>query len=63
MIGQTVRRRRRRRGLSQAELARRARISQPYLCRLESGLQRNPTVAVLTRLAKALDLPVLALLA
>jgi XRE family transcriptional regulator of biofilm formation len=62
VIGQTVRRARRRRGLSQATLAVLARISQAYLSRLEAGIQRNPSIAVLKRLAKALGVPVAALL-
>jgi XRE family transcriptional regulator, master regulator for biofilm formation len=63
MIGSTVRRARRRARLSQAELARRARVAQPYLSRLEAGLQRNPSIAVLKRLAKALGAPMMRLLA
>jgi transcriptional regulator with XRE-family HTH domain len=62
MIGRTVKRRRRRRGLSQAAFAQSARISQAYLSRLESGIQTNPSVAVLKRLAKALGVPVARLL-
>jgi XRE family transcriptional regulator, master regulator for biofilm formation len=62
MIGDTVRRARRRQGVGQAALAARARISQAYLSRLEAGLQRNPSIAVLKRLAKALDVPVTDLL-
>jgi transcriptional regulator with XRE-family HTH domain len=48
--------------MSQAVLARRARISQAYLSRLEAGIQRNPSIAVLKRLAKALGIPVTRLL-
>jgi transcriptional regulator with XRE-family HTH domain len=45
------------------QLAARARVSQPYLCQVESGARRNPSLALLTRLAKALGVPVAALLA
>ena len=62
MVGRTVKRVRRRRGLKQAEFAQRARISQAYLSRLESGIQKNPSLAVLKRLAKALGVPVMTLL-
>jgi transcriptional regulator with XRE-family HTH domain len=62
MIGDTIRRVRTRRGLDQVTLAARARISQAYLSRLEAGIQGNPSVAVLKRLAKALGVPVTALL-
>jgi transcriptional regulator with XRE-family HTH domain len=57
-----VKRLRTRRALSQSELATRARISQAYLSRLEAGVQENPSVAVLKRLAKALGVPATALL-
>jgi ribosome-binding protein aMBF1 (putative translation factor) len=62
VIGRTVRRARERARISQATLAKRARISQAYLSRLESGVQGNPSVAVLKRLAKALGVPVTAVL-
>jgi transcriptional regulator with XRE-family HTH domain len=57
-----VKRLRERRDLSQNDLAKRARISQAYLSRLEAGRQSNPSIAVLRRLAKALGLPVTELL-
>jgi putative transcriptional regulator len=44
---------RERRGWSQEELARRARISRPYLARLETGRQ-DPRVTVLLKIARAL---------
>lgn len=40
--------------LTQAQLAKRAQVSQPYIVRLEQGVKRNPSLAVLRRLAKAL---------
>lgn len=40
--------------LTQAQLAKRARVSQPYIVYLEQGVKRNPSLAVLTRLARAL---------
>jgi XRE family transcriptional regulator, master regulator for biofilm formation len=45
-------------GLSQVELARRAKVARPYLIRLESRQQKNPSLAVLKRLAKALGVSV-----
>lgn len=42
------------RGLKAAELARRARISAPYLSELEHG-KRDGSLAVMARLAEALD--------
>ncbi|HXY27592.1 MAG TPA: helix-turn-helix domain-containing protein [Acidimicrobiales bacterium] len=53
MIGSAVRAARRRAGISQAELARRALTSQPAIARLERG-QVSPTVASLDRIARAL---------
>ena len=48
-------------GLSQTELAKKARVSRAYVFRLEAG-GSDPTVGVLQRLAKALGVPVAALL-
>jgi transcriptional regulator with XRE-family HTH domain len=49
------------RGLSQQALATKAKISRGYLARLEAA-EQDPTLGVLERLAKALGLPVTALL-
>lgn len=40
--------------LTQAQLAKQARVSQPYIVRLEDGTKTNPSLTVLRRLAKAL---------
>jgi transcriptional regulator with XRE-family HTH domain len=48
--------------LSQLALAKKARVSQGYLSELEAGIETNPGVGVLKRLAKAFDVPVSALL-
>jgi transcriptional regulator with XRE-family HTH domain len=48
-------------GLTQATVAKRARITRQYLYKLETG-KADPTVTVLQRLAKALGVPVTALL-
>jgi transcriptional regulator with XRE-family HTH domain len=57
-LGRVVKRMRESRGMNQAELAKRARLSQGYVSKLEAGAQRNPSIAVLKRLAKALGVPV-----
>jgi transcriptional regulator with XRE-family HTH domain len=57
-----LRRLRKTRGLSQEELARKARVSQPYLSQLEAGTYQNPSIEIVQRLAKALGVPVTALL-
>jgi XRE family transcriptional regulator, regulator of sulfur utilization len=46
---------------SQAALATRARLSREYVLRLEAG-QQDPSLSTLTALAKALGVPVTALL-
>jgi transcriptional regulator with XRE-family HTH domain len=48
-------------GMSQAALARRAKITREYVNKLEAG-RYDPTVGVLQRLAKALGVPVSELL-
>jgi len=49
------------RGMTQAELAKRARISRVHVIRIE-GAKQEPTLGVMERLAKALGVPVTALL-
>ncbi len=49
--------------MTQEELARRAKVSRGYLATLEAGHRKNPSVAVLRRLAEALGVPVTELLA
>jgi transcriptional regulator with XRE-family HTH domain len=51
-----------RQGLTQEVVAKRARLTIPYLSQLETGARRNPSLPVLRRLAKALGVPVTALL-
>lgn len=52
-IGRTLRARRVAAGLSQREVARRARIQPAVLCRLERG-SGNPTVATIEKVMKAI---------
>jgi transcriptional regulator with XRE-family HTH domain len=49
-------------GLTQDEVAKRARVTKPYLSQLEGGVRKNPSLPVLKRLAEALGVPVTALL-
>jgi transcriptional regulator with XRE-family HTH domain len=49
-------------GLTQVNLAGKARVTQPYLAELEAGKKQNPSLAVLQRLAKALGVPMTDLL-
>lgn len=59
-MGKTLRQLRETRRMSQAALAAKAKISAGYLLRLEAGRQ-DPTLGVLERLAKALEVPVVEL--
>ncbi|MBI4589518.1 MAG: helix-turn-helix transcriptional regulator [Candidatus Rokubacteria bacterium] len=62
-ISAVIARLRKREGWSQAELARRAKVSQSYLNQLESGAKgKRPGVKILQRLGKALGVPVTELL-
>ena len=53
--GQIVRTHRERAGLTQAELAVAANVSESYIQRIEYG-QRTPTITVFVQLAKALGI-------
>ncbi|MDH6229094.1 MULTISPECIES: helix-turn-helix transcriptional regulator [Streptomyces] len=55
-IGRSIHRRRTERGWSQAELARRAGMSQPAVARLETSLTL-PSTRTLLRVAAALEQP------
>lgn len=57
-LGQRFKTLREQRQLSQVELARMAKLTQPALSRIEVGGVKQPRLAVLERLAKALEVPV-----
>lgn len=61
-VGMSIRQARQRVGLSQEELAARAEINRTYLSQLENG-RSSPTLEVLERIARALDLGTAALIA
>jgi len=48
-------------GLTQAALATRAKLARPYVTQLETGV-REPSIVTVVNLAKALGVPVTALL-
>ncbi len=56
-LGQTIKMCRSRRGLTQAELAKRAEFSVSYLSLLENN-ERDPSLSTLQRIAIALDVPI-----
>jgi transcriptional regulator with XRE-family HTH domain len=53
-LGKRLRKRREQLGMSQRELARRARIPQPTISDIERGVQEDITTALLKRLATEL---------
>lgn len=50
-----IKRLRKRKGLSQRALARRVKVTDAYIAMLETGERKNPSLTILKRLAKALD--------
>ncbi len=52
-IGKYLRKIREKAGLSQAEVARKAKVSPAMLCRLEKG-KGNPTVGTVSRIIRAI---------
>jgi transcriptional regulator with XRE-family HTH domain len=62
IVGQILRQLREAKGLSQEQLAFEANLHRTYVSGIERGI-RNPTVVILDRLAAALDVPVVELLA
>jgi len=50
-------------GLTQEELAFKARVTPGYVAQLELGLRKNPSLDVVRRLARALKIPLAELLA
>ncbi len=57
-LGRMIKKLREAKGLTQVQLAERAQIGQGYLAQLESGIKKNPSLAVLKRLARAVGVPV-----
>jgi transcriptional regulator with XRE-family HTH domain len=61
-LGEALRERRTSQRASLETVARAARISGPYLLKLERGTVSSPSPRVLARVAQALDLPYLSLM-
>ena len=57
-LGETVKSLRERREFSQSQLAKRARLTQPYLAQIERGVRKNPSLKTLRSIARALGVPV-----
>lgn len=58
MFARRLKRLRTARRLTQVALAARVQVTQGYIAQLESGLQQDPSLSVLRRLAKALKVSV-----
>ena len=61
-LGTVLRTLREEKGLTQDKVAKLAKVAKPYLSQLENGARKNPSLPVLKRLARALGVPVTALL-
>lgn len=57
-LGQKVKTIRKRRGLTQVELAAKAGLTQGYITQLENGVRTNPSFDIVQRLAKGLKVTV-----
>ncbi len=62
MIGRRIRALREAKGWSQDDLARRAKLTKPYVSMLETGERKQPSLPALRRLAKVLAVKVTSLL-
>lgn len=61
-LGDRIKRYRKELGMSQADLARKAKVSAPYVSELEAGLGKRPSGEILLRLADALEVTIAELL-
>ena len=56
-LDQAIRELREKKGLTQEELAFKAKVTPGYVAQLELGLRTNPSLDVVRRLARALGVP------
>ncbi len=49
---------REKKGMTQVQLAKRAKVTQSYVAQLEAGVKKNPSLATLMRIAKALGVSI-----
>ena len=61
-IGKMLQDRREAMGLTREQLAKKAKVTTAYVSMMEAGKRKNPSLAILQRLAKALGVSVSALL-
>ena len=58
MIGENIKRIRKDKGISQDRLSKLADVTHTTLAKIESGVNSNPTIKTLQKIAKALDVKV-----
>ena len=57
-LSTTIRKRREELGLTQEQVAKAAKVTKNYVTMLERGKRKNPSLAILKRIADVLDVPV-----
>jgi len=57
-LGKMLKAYREKKGMTQMQLAKRAKVTQAYVAMLETGVKNNPSLATLRRIAKALGVSV-----
>ncbi len=62
MNGKKIRTLRKDRGMTLNQLADQSGVSKSYLSYVERGLQKNPSVDILSKLANAMDIPFIELI-
>ena len=55
-LGEKIFRLRTSEGMSLRDLAAKSGVSNPFICQLETGKQRNPSISTLFHLAKGLEI-------
>ncbi|WP_240373976.1 helix-turn-helix domain-containing protein [Bacillus piscicola] len=58
MLGEKIKRYRRKKGLSLSELSRRANLSKSYISDMERDIKKNPSIDVLKKIAAVLDVSI-----
>ena len=61
-LGTTIRRLRQAQKLTPRELGKKAKVSSTYVALIEAGERKNPSIRIAKHLAKALGVPITALL-
>ena len=57
-LGKMLKAHREKKRMTQAQLAKRAKVTQAYVAMLEAGVKKNPSLVTLKRIAKALKVEV-----